>query len=349
MAIILSRGNDTKKLEKKSIELEDKLQNFLSSNPEIIPIDDIKPGAKTIILAREFPVKVGAIDILGVDKDGKIYILETKLAKNVTKREVIAQILEYGAYLYKSYTSDEFIKKLDSHIKEKENTTLKDKLSLLSIEDEEKEDFIEIMKDNFNNKAYKFFIVMDKVPEEVKNIIIFLNEISMIDIYAVELEYYEDNDIKIVIPKLIGLVSKKELVSSETRIWDKESFFDAIKEEVNDEQIKSIFYELYRFAEENSCFSPWTGRPTKSKLFRFYYTKEGKRKCLFYVVHEGSNNGSIKFYHFYKYFKDLNKIGFPEPKNPKEPKYPLEIFKEKVKVSDFIKVIKEYIEKNKDL
>jgi len=351
MAIILSRGNDTKKLEKKSIELEDKLQNFLSSNPEIIPIDDIKPGAKMIILAREFPVKVGAIDILGVDKDREIYILETKLDKNATKREVVAQILEYGAYLFYSYTSDEFIEKLKSHIREKDDTTLEDKLSLLDIEDEEKEDFIEIMKDSFNNKAYKFFIVMDKVPEEIKNVITFLNEISKIDIYAVELEYYEDESTsyQIIIPKLIGLIPKKEYVkTARARVWNEDTFLDIIeKEEVDDEEMINIIKQLLEFAKKYSSSFLW-GSPTVYPRFQFYYKKKPKKhRCLFNVRHYGPSSNTIYFYGLNSdLINSLNKIGFNIP-GGHEKEISLKIFKEKVKISDFIKVIKEYIEKNK--
>jgi hypothetical protein len=69
---------------------------------------------RLLILAREFPTVSGPIDALGIDQDGNIYVIETKLAKNPDKRYVLAQVLDYGAALWRTYENgDEFIARLE--------------------------------------------------------------------------------------------------------------------------------------------------------------------------------------------------------------------------------------------
>lgn len=62
-------------------------------------------------------VKSDLFKILGVDKDGEIYIVETKLYKNSDKRLVVAQILDYGASLWHFYNDyDTFLREIDRHV-----------------------------------------------------------------------------------------------------------------------------------------------------------------------------------------------------------------------------------------
>jgi hypothetical protein len=102
MAIIISqKGKKTVKVEKSDFAKENVLQQYIYENPESIPLYDLKEDARLLILAREFPTASGPIDALGVDRDGEIYIIETKLFRNPDKRTVVAQALDYGAALWK--------------------------------------------------------------------------------------------------------------------------------------------------------------------------------------------------------------------------------------------------------
>jgi hypothetical protein len=118
MAIIVSKnGGNAVKLDKSSFEDEDYLQQFICQNPDSVPLYDIKEDIKLLILAREFPVGSGAIDALGVDREGEIYIVETKLYKNPDKRAVVAQVLDYGANLWKyGQNFDDFISRVEEKL-----------------------------------------------------------------------------------------------------------------------------------------------------------------------------------------------------------------------------------------
>ena len=176
MAIIISKnGGNAKKLDRKDFEFESKMLDYVSANPEVIPVEDVKENTKMVVLTREFPVDIGSIDALGVDKDGEIYILETKLDKNSDKRKVIAQILEYGAYLYKTYTDGNgFVEKLNEQLTNNETSLDEILSSSFNYEGEKLENLLEGIKNSFENRLYNFFIVMDKVPEETKEVIMFI-------------------------------------------------------------------------------------------------------------------------------------------------------------------------------
>ena len=102
MSIIISKnGKEAKKIDEQEIEKERDLQVYIHSNPEAIPVYEIQEDKRLLVVAREFQTKSGPIDALAIDKDGDIYIVETKLYKNPDKRTVVAQALDYGAALWK--------------------------------------------------------------------------------------------------------------------------------------------------------------------------------------------------------------------------------------------------------
>jgi RecB family endonuclease NucS len=102
MSIIISKnGANAVKVEKSEFEKEDYLQQYIYENPESIPLYEIKEDIRLLILAREFPTNSGPIDAIGVDRDGDLYIVETKLFRNADKRTVVAQALDYGAALWR--------------------------------------------------------------------------------------------------------------------------------------------------------------------------------------------------------------------------------------------------------
>lgn len=81
------------------------LQALLFEHPELVPLDDLEPGAGALIpVCRELPIaRAGGsvfLDILGVTAAGRLVLVECKLWRNPqARREVVAQILEYAALL----------------------------------------------------------------------------------------------------------------------------------------------------------------------------------------------------------------------------------------------------------
>lgn len=213
MAIIISKnGNNAVKVEKSDFQLEDSLQEYIYNNPESIPLYEIKEDIRLLILAREFSTKSGPIDALGVDKDGEIYLVETKLYKNPDKRTVVAQVLDYGASLWSNYRDfSNFVEQVGLHTHKDFNITLAQRLSeFFGIPEEEVATLLENTRKNINSGNFKFVVLMDHLHDQLKDLIVYLNNNSEFTVYAVELEYYKHEDQEILIPKLYGAEVKKD-------------------------------------------------------------------------------------------------------------------------------------------
>ena len=117
MVIIVSKnGKNAKRIDQSNFDQEDFLQKYIYDNPDAIPMYEIEEDIRLLILAREFATASGPIDALGIDQKGNIYIIETKLYKNPDKRTVVAQVLDYGASLWRSSIDfTEFTTKLEQH------------------------------------------------------------------------------------------------------------------------------------------------------------------------------------------------------------------------------------------
>ncbi len=214
MAIIISKnGQKAVKVEKSDFQLEDHLQKYIYSNPEAIPLYEIKEDIRLLILAREFATKSGPIDALGVDKDGEIYLVETKLYRNPDKRTVVAQVLDYGASLWSNYRDfSNFVEQISLHTQKDFNMTLNQRLSeFFSLPEEDADALLENARKNINEGKFKFVVLMDHLHGQLKDLIVYLNNNSEFTVYAVELEFYKHEDQEIIIPKLYGAEVKKDL------------------------------------------------------------------------------------------------------------------------------------------
>lgn len=230
MAIIISEnGKSAQKVDPSNFELEEKIQTFIYENPETIPLYEIDNDTRLFIAAREFSTKSGSIDALGFDASGNIYVVETKLYNNPDKRKVVAQALDYGASLWRHSTNfDAFIQQLDAHTQKKFGTTFEQKyLEFFSLEDASTE--MSAIHSNLAEGSIKFVVLMDRLHDGLKDLVVFINQNSKFDLYAVELEYYKHKEYEIVIPKLYGAEVKKEV--SSTRASTGTAWLSATEEE----------------------------------------------------------------------------------------------------------------------
>lgn len=255
MAIIISlNGDKAVKVEKSSIDKEDYLQKYIHENPESIPLYDIDEDTTLLILAREFPTESGPIDALGIDKNGNIYLIETKLYNNADKRRIVAQALDYGASLWKhTYQFDEFLQTLNKFTQKTFKTNIREKIQdFYNTNDEELEQLISNISKNLSDGNIKFVILMDKLDNRLKDLILYVNQNSKFDIYAVEFEYYKHNQQEIIIPKLYGGEVKKTISNTSTsarKTWNEQSLLENAKKELTNEQCEA-FEKMFIFSKK---------------------------------------------------------------------------------------------------
>jgi hypothetical protein len=260
MSIIISQnGKKALKIDKSNFDREGYLQNYIHENPESIPVYEIDEDKKLFVVAREFSTESGPIDALAIDKDGDIYVVETKLYKNPDKRTVVAQALDYGASLWRHSDYNEFIAKINNAVNQKFKVSLEEKgKEFFNLDDDGISIMLENIKSNFQQGNIKFVILMDSIEDRLKDLIVYINQNSHFDIYAVQMEYYKFEQYEIMIPKLFGLEVKKGISSSSSGprpVWDEERFLNQTREKLGDESEKII--KLYNFLKLNVDKIKW--------------------------------------------------------------------------------------------
>jgi len=344
MAIIITKnGKNAKKISSVTIKDEEYLQRYINDNPECIPLDELQEDIEILILAREFETKSGSIDILLTDKTGSIYIVETKLYKNPDKRKVLAQVMDYGAALWKGYTvPEDFINDIEIKIVKEKGSSLREKINkTFKINDEAILQLLENLKNNLNEGSFKYLILMDKLDDRLKDLIIYMNQNSKFDIYAVELEMYKYEDLEIVIPKMFGSDVKKDLhsTSSDTiRYWDEESFFDTLRQKVSDDKTIDIIKKIYDIVKKESIKDPFYTK-TKSGTFNFILPKDNSPYSLFNV----STDAKIRFFYLNEFKEWRNKLksaGIDIPTGKNEFEFNINEFNERYNLENFLSLIK---------
>jgi hypothetical protein len=249
MAImVVEKGRKALRIERQAIERETYLQEYVQSNPETLPVEELKPGAKLLVVAREFPTASGPIDALAIDDDGDIYIVETKLAKNPDKRRVIAQMLDYGAALW-SGGAESFLERAGG------NDDLAAKIGeAFSLEEgSEIEAVVSALEANVEAGRFHFVVLMNEMDERLKTLITFVNSNSRFTILGLEFDVYTHGELDILIPRLFGAEARKvsgsEGPRARRRTWSEAEFFDEASHRLSTEQLRRV-RELYDWARE---------------------------------------------------------------------------------------------------
>lgn len=336
MAIIISQdGKKTVKVEKSDFENEKDMQEYISQNPEAIPIYEIEEDKELFVVAREFQTESGPIDALAIDKDGDIYIVETKRFINPDKRTVVAQALDYGASMWKhSNNFGSFKNKLDEEIKTKFKISFEEKIKeIFGLEDDELQVLIDAMEKNLNEGNLKFVILMDSIDDRLKDLIIYINKNSQFDIYAVELERYKHDSYEIIIPKLFGAEVRKSLSngpSSGRQIWTEDMFLKDTGEKLKQKQFEAV-QKLFLFSKKHATdlgLGTGTGRGSINPVFNKLSSTNGTFSLkttgklgfkIDWVLKKGINEAQKRLLNGIK--NELGKIGIIMNENTRESTY----------------------------
>ena len=285
MTIIVSeKGKNAQIIEPTGFKQENSLQKYIHNYPESIPIYEIKEDKKLFIISREFSTNSGSIDAIGVDRDGDVYIIETKLHKNPDKRTVIAQALDYGASLWRhNIDFHKLLEKFDTSIRKEFSISFIEKLMLFfELTEEHTENLVENIENNFKEGNFKFIILMDQIGERLKDLIIYMNQNSKFDIYGVCFKHYNLDKYEIIIPKIFGADIKKDVPTRSKKIqWDQALFFADLNKNCNEEYI-DVAKKILTWAKTNGLPIKW-GSGGKQGTFYPDITIKGERYSLFGV------------------------------------------------------------------
>jgi hypothetical protein len=255
-------------------EFREILMKLVEKNMDIIlPVAEAEEPPRLVFLKKEFRVPSGLIDLLGIDDEGCIYLVETKLYKSSQRRRALTQAIEYASALWSEYSRnpDAFIAKL------KEGSSI-------AIE----EGILKSIKENVMSGYFRLIVAMDRIEEAMKKIINFLNETCEFDVYGLSLERYRSKDgVEVVIPKLFPSSPPTATTESrKRRQWNEESFFKDVDEKVKSEEVRNAIRKIYNFSKEKADEISWGTGPAKGSFSPKF--QRVSRRSVYTVRSDGS-------------------------------------------------------------
>ena len=82
-------------------ENEEKLQELIKDNPELIPIEEFGMTGPVMVVGRETALQSGKVDLVALARSGELLVIEFKTGpQNTDFRAALAQLLDYGSDLW---------------------------------------------------------------------------------------------------------------------------------------------------------------------------------------------------------------------------------------------------------
>jgi hypothetical protein len=210
---------------------EGELQAMLRDSPELLPGDDDR---RPIVMADEFPVNVGAVDLVGVSVTGSLTVVECKLRANPEiRRNIVGQLFAYGSALW-GMTYEDF----DERWRHRTDMALADHVAKEATEHEqtfERESFVAAVAGNLQAGRFTLVVAVDEITAELQRIIEYLSAhtVGDVDVEALELGYVAEGDLEILVPQAYGLelAERKAATSRTSHQWDEGTFVAALPDD----------------------------------------------------------------------------------------------------------------------
>lgn len=221
-------------------------QNLIGEYPDLIPGDQIdsENPRRWLHVGKEvsFPLVGGVniyLDHLFLDQDGIPTLVEIKRSEdNRLNREVTAQVIEYGVNLLLAMD----VNGLKERVESNDNANLDDFLN------DNEDEFWKKVDENLKAENIRLLIVADEIPQRLQNVLEFVNrKMETVEILGVEIKQYTTEDIKTLVPRVIGQSIEAQTKKSsiiEPRL-NYETFFETL-----DTEAKEFYEELFKFSEQ---------------------------------------------------------------------------------------------------
>lgn len=203
MRLLLRRGNGSWAAPQVSgHSSEDALQELLATSPDLLPGDET---GLPLAIARELPVSVGRIDLVGVDVEGDVTLCECKLATNPgVRREVIGQLLEYAGSL-RGMSFDDFADRFEKRT----HSSMIEAVSAIAGEGFDPDSFESQVGENLASGRFRLVVVVDQISEALRQTIVYLNDHLDGVVLALELAYLKDGTSRYCSPRSTGLRARR--------------------------------------------------------------------------------------------------------------------------------------------
>lgn len=229
-------------------ESEDRLQELIAINPQLLLRDTGQDGARLMLIAREYTVEEGegsnnsySLDHLFVDQNGTPVLVEVKRSTDTRiRREVIAQMMDYASRASTWDTNE--LRALF-----RENNPAGEVLEAYDTDA-----FWERVATCLKAERIKLVFAADKIPNTLKTLIEFMDRsMKDIEVYGVEIQQYKTEDATLLSSNVVGEtpIKPKASVSRTSVEWTAASFssFLMSRDEGN---LIPVVQNLQTYAEE---------------------------------------------------------------------------------------------------
>jgi hypothetical protein len=182
---------------------ESTLHGLIESSPELLPLSG-KP--QLAVVGREVILGGNKADLIAVETTGRPVILEMKLAHNAeAKREVVAQVLTYAAFLHKLSQERLESEILDRHLRDRGFASLTEAAKSADQEgDFEEDEFRSSLAAHLSAGSFRLVLILDSAPIELIRLVGYL--VSVTDKLVVDLITVSSFDVggsKILVPQRV--------------------------------------------------------------------------------------------------------------------------------------------------
>jgi hypothetical protein len=226
---------------------EEMLKLMLRDSPQLLAL-----CSEGSVFVDELTVPlVGSVDLAGVGPKGDITLVECKLGSNPEiRRSIVGQIFAYAAGLWKM-PYEEFDRRFKARL---EDSSLADAVRRALPEsaagDWQGEQFRLNVSDNLAAGRFTLVIAVDRITEELKRIVPYINTHTVFDVsfLALEIGYVRDGDVEIILPQTYGQESVVEKQVSQRPSWSVEAYFEKLHE--YGEAVENFVRSIVDFSKE---------------------------------------------------------------------------------------------------
>jgi hypothetical protein len=198
-----NRGSGWHLLSASGFTDEAALHDLVEEAPHLLPLSG---SPALVVVGREVPLGGGYADLVAVEPNGRLVVIEVKLARNAeARRAVVAQILAYAAALHGLSQDDVERTVLGRELARRGYVSLAD---AVRVSDQDgsfsAEAFADGLGESLDSGRFRLVLVLDEAPADLVRLVGYLEAVSgglIIDLVAVSA--YEIDGSRVIVPRRV--------------------------------------------------------------------------------------------------------------------------------------------------
>jgi hypothetical protein len=253
------------------------LQSWLAKYPALLVGNQInaKEPRRFLLIEQEcgVPAKEQGsdrwkIDHLFLDQEAVPTIVEVKRSSDTRiRREVVGQMLDYAANATRHWPATKMPQTFAATCA-RNNIKPEEKLAEFLDGELDPDEFWKLAENNLKERRLRLLFVADTIPNELRNIVEFLNEqMDHTEVLAIEIKHYVGGEgLRTLAPRVIGQTAKAEVVKSAgSRSTTTEDEFFRKLHDTSAEAAK-VARQILDWSQEHFSFVEWKGSSFVPKL-----------------------------------------------------------------------------------